>query len=312
MKNKYLVKILDFLHLILIGKEKKAPEKFVDKIKYYLKETVVLIVMFLFLNSFLIASFMVPTGSMENEVMTGDFLIVNKFIYGGQSPRHIPFTNFRLPWFRIPALKEVKRGDVICFEFPGYREEVNPEAFTYYLKRCVAIAGDTLEIKNRVVFINGKQLPIPKNMKFNSFNVLPKNYPDERIFPPTSNFNEDNYGPIVIPKIGMEINLNPENFIMWETFIKREGHKIELNENNQILIDGVLSSKYKVKNDYLFGMGDNRDNSLDSRYWGFIPKENLVGTPILVYWSWDSDIPLTNIFEKLSSVRFSRVGTLIN
>ena len=312
MKNKYLVKVLDFLHLILIGKEKNVPEKFTEKVKYYLKETLVLIVMFLFLNSFLIASFMVPTGSMENEVMTGDFLIVNKFIYGGQSPRHIPFTNFRLPWFRLPAIKEVKRGDVIVFEFPGMREEVNPEAFTYYLKRCVALPGDTLQIINRAISINGKQIPIPKNMKFNSFNFLPAGYGDDRIFPPTSNFNEDNYGPVVVPFKGMKINLSLDNIIKWETFILREGHKITFSSDKNILIDGVLKSTYTVEQDYLFGMGDNRDNSLDSRYWGFIPKENLVGSPILVYWSWNSDISLFNIFEKLSTVRFSRIGTFIN
>ena len=294
------------------GKNHPKPTTIKEKLEYYFRETVVLIVMFLLLNSFLIASFMVPTGSMENEVMTGDFLMVNKFIYGGQSPRHIPFTNLRLPWFRLPVLKEVKRGDVIVFEFPGYREEVNPNEFTYYLKRCIALPGDTLQIINRVVYLNSQMRPIPKNMKFNSYQSLPSGYADSRIFPPTTNFNEDNYGPIVIPFIGMEIKLNAENFQMWKTFIKREGHKIEFSYDNKILIDGVFASSYKVEQDYLFGMGDNRDNSLDSRYWGFIPKENLVGSPMFVYWSWDSNISIINIFEKLASVRLSRVGTLIN
>jgi signal peptidase I len=79
-----------------------------------------------------------------------------------------------------------------------------------------------------------------------------------------------------------------------------------------VLVDGTPTSTYVVERDYVFGMGDHRDNSLDSRYWGFIPKENLVGTPILVYWSWNSNIPLTFIFERLGSVRWGRIGKIID
>jgi signal peptidase I len=254
---------------------------------------------------------MVPTGSMENEVMTGDFLMVNKFIYGGCSPRNIPFTDVRLPWFRLPAFKSVHRGDVIVFEFPGYREEVRPDAFTYYLKRCMAIAGDTLQVVNRVVYVNGQRAPIPRNMKFNSSRILPPEYSDERIFPPTAPFNEDNYGPIVIPHKGMRITLSPATLKLWETFILREGHTAALDESGKILIDGKPSEAYVVQRNYLFGMGDNRDNSLDSRFWGFIPEDNIVGTPMIVYWSWDSDISIFNIFQKIPSVRLGRLGTLI-
>ncbi len=293
--------------------EKKidAPVPFTQKVKDFFREAAIVIVGFLLLNNFVIASFMVPTGSMENEVMTGDFLMVNKFIYGGCSPRNIPFTDVRLPWFRLPAFKSVHRGDVIVFEFPGYREEVHPEAFTYYLKRCIAIAGDTLQVVNRVVYVNGQRSPIPRNMKFNSSRILPPEYSDERIFPPTSPFNEDNYGPIVIPHKGMRIDLSRSSFKIWETFILREGHTAALNASGEILIDGKPSATYVVQRNYLFGMGDNRDNSLDSRFWGFIPEENIVGTPMIVYWSWDSDISIFNIFQKIPSVRLGRLGTLI-
>jgi len=293
--------------------EKKSdiPVPFVQKVKDFFREAAIVIVGFLLLNNFVIASFMVPTGSMENEVMTGDFLMVNKFIYGGCSPRNIPFTDVRLPWFRLPAFKSVHRGDVIVFEFPGYREEVHPEAFTYYLKRCMAIAGDTLQVVNRVVYINGQRAPIPRNMKFNSSRMLPPEYSDERIFPPTSRFNEDNYGPIVIPHKGMRIELSPSSFKRWETFILREGHTAAIADGGAILIDGKPSATYIVQRNYLFGMGDNRDNSLDSRFWGFIPEENIVGTPMIVYWSWDSDISIFNIFQKIPSVRLGRLGTLI-
>jgi signal peptidase I len=295
------------------------------KVQSFFREIGIVVVGFLLLNNFVIASFMVPTGSMENEVMAGDFLMVNKFIYGGTSPLNLQqldflqmltfgrlkLPNVPFPWFRLPALRSVHRGDVIVFVWPGYRDQMRSDDFTYYLKRCEAVAGDTLQIINRVVYVDGKQAPIPRNMKFNSPRILPPGYAEDRIFPPGAPYNEDNYGPIVIPKKGMKITLTPENFERWNTFILREGHTASVQANGQIFIDGKPDSVYVVQRNYLFGMGDNRDNSLDSRYWGFIPEENIVGTPIIVYWSWDPDIPITDIFDKLGSIKFNRIGTLI-
>jgi signal peptidase I len=265
--------------------EQKKPLTWKENLIAQVKEFVIVFGGFILLNNFVIASFLVPTGSMENEVLTGDFLMVNKFLYGASTPRNIMFTDIRLPWTTLPAFKDVKRGDVIVFEFPGMREEVKPDVFNFYLKRCMAIAGDTLEIRNRVVYVNGQPLPIPKNMKFDNMRTLPPSYADERIFPPTTPFNEDNYGPIVVPKKGMTIPLTAQNFRMWETFIKREGHQAEWRMDGTVLVDGKPANAYVAERDYVFGMGDHRDNSLDSRFWGFIPRENVVGTPMFVYFS---------------------------
>lgn len=281
-----------------------------EKAKPFFKEVAIVLGAFLVLNNFVIASFLVPTGSMENEVMTGDLLFVNKFIYGGTSPRNIPFTNVRLPWFRVPGFRDVQRGDVIVFVFPGYRDEVEPEEFQFYLKRCVGLPGDTIRIENRVLMVNSKAFPLPRNLKFSYRRSLFDGQPDERIFPRGAPWNEDNYGPLVVPYRGMKIALRPDNYQQWEIFIRREGHSVALNDGD-VLIDGKPTTEYVVERDYLFGMGDHRDNSLDSRYWGFIPKENLVGTPLIVYWSWDTNIPLYNIFAKLGSIRWGRIGTII-
>lgn len=276
----------------------------------FLKEFGIVFGAFLILNNFVIASFLVPTGSMENEVMTGDLLFVNKFIYGGTSPRNIPFTNVRLPWFRVPGFRDVARGDVIVFEFPGYRDTVAPEEFTFYLKRCVGLPGDTIRIVNRVLYVNGAPFPLPRNLHFSFPRLANPNTVDDRIFPKDAPWNEDNYGPLVVPKKGMVVALSRANIQEWDIFIRREGHTVQVT-GDVIKIDGNSTGQYVVQRDYLFGMGDHRDNSLDSRYWGFIPKENLVGTPLIVYWSWDTDLPIYNIFAKLASVRLGRIGTLI-
>lgn len=280
------------------------------KVLAFLKELGIVLGAFLLLNNFVIASFLVPTGSMENEVLTGDLLFVNKFIYGGTSPRNIPFTNVRLPWFRIPGFRDVERYDVIVFVFPGYRDEIKTDEFTFYLKRCVGLPGDTIQVINRALYVNGKAAPLPRNLKFTEPGRIATADPEERIFPPGAPWNEDNYGPLVVPAKGMKIALDFASYPRWEVFIKREGHSVR-REGDQVLLDGKPATEYVVEQDYLFGMGDHRDNSLDSRYWGFIPKVDLVGTPLIVYWSWNTDIPLYDIFSRIGSIRFGRIGTLI-
>ncbi len=282
-----------------------------EPVKDFLKDLGFVLVAFFVLNSFVVASFEVPTGSMENEIMTGDFLFVNKFLFGGTTPRVIPLTNIRLPWFRLPAVRQVERGDVIVFEFPGYRDEAESADFTFYLKRCIALSGDTIRVVNRVVYVNGVQAPIPRNMKFNSYRIQPSGIPDSHIFPKGSGFNEDNWGPVVVPKKGDTIALTTYSYSRWATFIAREGHAPAYNDG-RITVDGVQTTSYVVERNYYFGMGDNRDNSLDSRFWGFIPAENIVGTPMVVYWSWDPDLSIfTQPIAKFRSIRLSRIGTLI-
>jgi signal peptidase I len=268
------------------------------------------------LNSFVLASFQVPTGSMENTVMAGDLLFVNKFIYGGTTPPTIPilgvFTGreIEIPYTRIPGFRDPERGDVIVFIFPGRREEVKSEIFQYYLKRCVAVAGDTLRIVGKKLYVNGVPAPDYPGVHFLS-PAMDSTIVHPDVFPPGKSWNPDFYGPVVIPKEGMKIALSAENIGEWATFIRREGHEVELR-GEEILIDGKAATSYTVERDYVFGMGDNRDDSLDSRFWGFIPVKDVIGTPMIVYWSWDPNIPIFNLFKKLGSIRLGRIATVIN
>lgn len=275
------------------------------------------------LNGLALASFVVPTGSMEDEVMTGDFLFVNRFKYGPTTPQIIPLLNIPLPNYHFPGFWEPESGDVIVFVYPGEYNEIENEDFIYFLKRCIATAGDTLQIINSKIYINGKHQPDPDKVKY--ITPVPDNRPAR--FPRNKNWTLDNYGPIVIPKAGDVIELNEDNINHWSMFITREGHKVVYNQlTKDILIDGEKVTSYKVERDYCFGMGDNRHNSDDSRSWGFIPYDNVVGTPMIVYWSWDTGIPFLgsskdpitgkseglNIIKKLKSTNLSRIGTLID
>jgi signal peptidase I len=265
----------------------------------------------LVINSFVLASFEVPSGSMEDTVKIGDFLFVNKFIYGGSTPYTVPLTSIRIPHFRVPGFRKVSRGDVIVFDWPGERDQVEKPTQVWYLKRCIALPGDTLRISRREVYVNDRLVPNPARGKFLRAYSESSEFRNPNIFPRGANFNQDHYGPIIVPQKGMVLILSSSTFPAWETFIRREGHSAEMT-GDKIVIDGRETSSYSVKLDYVFAMGDNRDNSLDSRFWGFVPLEDVIGTPMIVYWSWNPQIPLFRLPEKLSSIKLGRIGTIIH
>jgi signal peptidase I len=128
------------------------------------------------------------------------------------------------------------------------------------------------------------------------------------IFPRGSGWTKDNYGPLTIPKKGDVVTLSRDNYYHWDTFIKREGHNIELRTDGSVFIDGKPSNSYTVENNYYFMMGDNRDNSLDSRFWGFVRREAIVGKAWFIYFSWDSEIPFGDFGKLIGSINWNRIG----
>lgn len=205
---------------------------------------IIAVIAVMIVRVFLIQAYRIPSSSMEKTLSIGDFLLVNKFIYGAR----VPMTDLRLP-----KIRSVQPGDVIIFK--------NPENLEYdYIKRCVAVSGQTVEIKNKELYIDGNKFSDPEHLQ-HIYGLMPKGIPDPDIFPEAARFNRDNYGPYTVP----------------------EGH--------------------------LFVLGDNRDNSLDSRYWGPLPVENVVGKALLIYWSWDFREPF---LKKVASIRWSRIGDIIH
>lgn len=288
-----------------IKKRKSKPREYFDALVFAA-------VVAFFIKVFLFEAYRIPTGSMEETLKVGDFLLVTKFTYGATTPRNIPFTDIRIPFVKLPGFKEPKLGDIIVFDFPGERDEKQSKEVLNYIKRCVGLPGDTIRVVNKVLYNNGVAFPNPPNSKFIS-PLQPANMSNPRIFPKGSGWNEDNYGPIRIPKAGDQIKIDSSNFEAWKMFVIREGRTIRLGQDmrvyvdEQVLPDGI----YTVKRDYLFMMGDNRNNSLDSRFWGFMPKENVVGEAFLIYWSWDANIGFNEFFKLLGTIRWDRIGHLI-
>lgn len=246
------------------------------------------------LRTFIVEAYRIPSASMENTLLIGDFLLVNKFIYGA----HIPFSDHRLP-----ALKRVEQGDVVVFKFPHDHQ-------TNFIKRCVAVAGQTIEIKNKIVFVDDVEQPLPANAKLGN-DLEPLGKVDHAIFPFSSTFNRDNYGKVRVPKQGDTLTLNEQSFYLYKSILEYESHSAALM-GGTVYVDGKPTTTYQVKQNYYFMLGDNRDNSHDSRYWGFVPESHIIGSALMIYWSWNTDVHLSNLLEKFQTIRWERIGRIIH
>jgi len=277
-----------------------------DQNKFWreLKSWVAIILIALGLKSTVIASYMVPTGSMENTIMTGDFLIGNKYLFGARTPDWIgiPYTRtgFNIPSFRLPSFTKPEQGDILIFKFPK-------DKHLRYVKRCIAGPGQTLEIKKRKLFVDGKKYPLPPKGKFVRDKIIDKDYSQQNVFS-SSPANIDNFGPLYVPEEGDTLTPESTPKHVLRNVLGLSGHDFTI-ENDHMIIEGAKKEKYITKQNYFFMMGDNRDNSLDSRYWGFVSSELILGKPLFVFMSWDKSKPLFQIDEK---IRWERIGNVVN
>jgi signal peptidase I len=200
----------------------------------YLESLLVTVILALFGTSFVVQAFKIPSISMENTLLVGDHLLVNKFIFGGR--RH---------WYdKLLPYRELQRGDIIVFKFP-YQDH------PHYVKRVIGLPGDHLKIVDQQVYINGKALSEPYVVHDSASGNDPLNYS----FPP----------------VGNQLYLSPVQ-PEWAREIKKY----------------IQDDEIVVPPDKYFAMGDNRDRSLDSRYWGFVDRDAIMGRPFLIYWSVDA------------------------
>lgn len=230
-----------------------------------------------------------PTGSMENSVLPDEYLVYDKTVYG--------LKNFSVYKFLFPD-NHPQRGDVVVFNFPGQRDETEPEKHVTYFKRIIGLPGETIEIKNRRVYINNNYLQEKFEKKFSLSTGIMDIRPNPYIFPKNSNWNEDYYGPLKIPKSGDTLKIDSSSIEQWEVFIKRDAGR-EKSYPVQFMKDVISSRYYVVKKNYYFVLGDHRDNSFDSRYWGFVAEDDITGKAYMVFFSYN---------KLYNNIRWERIG----
>jgi signal peptidase I len=198
------------------------------------------IILALFIKTSVVEAYKIPTASMEDTLLVGDFLLANKFVYGAR----LPLVNWQLP-----AVSEPERGDVVIFIYPG-------DGVTKYIKRCVGTPGDTIVVRDKMLYVNGRRFPDEKYAKY--IDTTRNGQPNIQRRRPGGQNTRDNFGPYVVP---------PNSYFM---------------------------------------MGDNRDNSADSRYWQSVHKNLILGEAIMVHWSWNESIlpsPEVSVSDPLSVPR---------
>jgi signal peptidase I len=252
-------------------------------VRDYFESAVVTVIMALFGMTFIVQAVKVPTGSMQNTITIGDHLLVNKFIFApGKS---LPF---------LPQ-REIRRGDIIVFKYPGNRYDPrrdtdrpdNKPIVTNYVKRVIGIAGDRIRIEGQNVFVNGQTVPEHRIQAIDHNRKDPLEIVDS---PPRR--DGETYDVFYKPNSEDE---EPD----YDVF-KYEG------DGKEIV---VPEASY-------FVMGDNRNNSEDSRYWGFVPRDLVIGRAMFVYWSYDESAPsddslLSPVINFFKNTRWSRTGTLV-
>jgi len=394
-------------------------------------------------HTYFMQPFTIPTSSLEKSLLVGDYLFVSKFHYGARVPSTViaapmvhdslPFTGTasylkkpQLPYTRLPGLQRIKNNDIVCFNWPADTLATmwgdTSGEFTYkpvdkktnYVKRSVGIAGDSLEIRNGYVYINGKKNELPYRAKIqfyytyesksvidgNTFPqflikkertgvyrilseywknpkvqeaikkngslseissdslytevagginpdfarrlkmesvatkininltedevVLLKKYPqtvsvkklnfsaDNAIFPhiASNKWSQDNFGPIYIPKAGAKVKLDLNSLPYYEQIIKNHENNDLAVVGDAIFVNGEKADSYTFKQDYYWLMGDNRHNSLDARYWGYVPFDHVLGKPVMIWFSWDANA--SSFGAKIKSIRWDRMFTTVH
>ena len=345
-------------------------------------------------HTYFIQPYTIPTGSLEKSLLIGDYLFVSKFHYGARPPMTtiatpmvhdtIPFIHKKsyasfpqLPYFRLPGLQRIKRNEIVVFNWPAdtvvrFFDKSTPAQYkpidkkSHYVKRCVGIPGDQLEIKNGVLFVNGKKTVYPdrtrlqhlykvdvkKGQNFsratltrlvNNYKIKElgrindssyvmnltddklavvkalKNVKEISLYPAGKGqmffgykpeWDINNYGPIYIPKKGDVVKLNKDTYPFYKKIIetydghdsqhKLRNHQVSL-KGDTVYIDGKPTESYTVQQDYYWMMGDNRSESEDSRYWGFVPFDHVVGKPVFIFFSKGKD-----------GIRWDRVFTTVS
>ena len=325
------------------GRADGPPEK--GSVRQWGEALLFAVIVVIVLRTLIFDLFSIPTPSMERNLLVGDYLFVSKLHYGPRMPMslgvpfittwHVPGVEF--PYSRLPGFSEIQRGDPIVFNYPP--DEGPIDRRVHYIKRVMGMPGDSLSVRDKVVYINGEPFPLGEGMQQNWLVVkenaryrLPRPRREElnissiqptsdaqtvrmtatpaaireiaalpwiesvrpdiaqagrgRLYPANRGYTRDNYGPIFIPAAGTTVELTSQNWAVFGPVISRyEGRNARQMTDSTFAIDGEKTTSYMFQQNYYFVMGDNRDDSEDSRYWGFVPEDHVVGKAVMTYFS---------------------------
>ena len=264
-----------------------------------------LIILAIIIRSFFLSAIRIPTSSMADTLYPGDFIIINAAAYTFSTPRQVPILGLSIPSVNIFNTGKPEINDLIVFKFPS----INPEEAVYnninLIKRIVALPGDSLLIINKKIFVNGKEINLPETVLRSFENIKPIGREDKGIFYSGTGWNSDNYGPVRIPAVGDTINIKSANIDEWKKLIVYEyEEKVVRKEGSVISINDKPVRNYVVKKNHYFVMGDNFNNSRDSRYFGFVNEDMILGKAMFIYLSIDSANSESGFF---SNIRWKRI-----
>lgn len=246
---------------------------------------VLIIMLALTIRVFFFELYKIPSSSMEPTLIPGDFIVVSKMSYGARILKLKKlFKEGKIEYIRTWGWGRIKKGDVFVFNWPSYYtlNDSFPNMYgSCIVKRCFGMPGDTVIIKNEGSENNEKI----KNEGIKNYNVA-EGKPD--LFPhdSTLNWTLDHYGPLLVPGKGITMDLTPVAAKHYKDVILYEGYKSEIR-NDSILLNGKYAKSITFKNNYYFMKGDNFFGSQDSRFWGFVPEENIIGKAKLIIFSYD-------------------------
>ena len=357
-------------------KREKKPKKKKSEVRSWIDAIGFAVIAATILRTFLIEAYTIPTSSMEKSMLIGDFLFVSKVAYGPRVPmtpiafplvhHTMPIGNgksyteaVQLPYHRMKGLGKIERNDCVVFNWPAETLGRPVDKKENYVKRCVGVPGDKIELIDAQLMVNDAPQEEPEGMKkqwhynvstkgtglnpnilYEKYDITEGGYGRNKdeynltltnesrdaiqnftnvtsvkrqyekggiyadyIFPHDKNFkwNVDNFGPITVPASGETVSITTENLSIYKDIIERyENNKLEVVAG-EIYINDKVATTYTFAMDYFWMMGDNRHNSADSRFWGFVPENHIVGKALFVWMSWDKNA------KGLNKIRWNRL-----